>query len=47
MMQEKGATLAMTFYQTLGSTIDGRRFLGYINSWNWTNFTDTPTILLQ
>ncbi len=37
MMQEKGATLAMTL-PDISSTIDGRRFLGYINSWNWTNF---------
>ena len=34
----EGRNTGNDFYQTLGSTIDGRRFLGYINSWNWTNF---------
>ena len=33
-----GRNTGNDFYQTLGSTTDGRRFLGYINSWNWTNF---------
>ena len=33
----EGRNTGNDFYQTLGSTIDGRRFLGYINSWNWTN----------
>jgi TonB-linked SusC/RagA family outer membrane protein len=32
----EGRNTGNDFYQTLGSTIDGRRFLGYIN--NWTNF---------
>ena len=34
----EGRNTGNDFYQTLGSTTDGRRFLGYINSWNWTNF---------
>ena len=36
--KNEGRNTGNDFYQTLGSTIDGRRFLGYINSWNWTNF---------
>ncbi len=34
----EGRNTGNDFYQTLGSTTDGKRFLGYINSWNWTNF---------
>lgn len=34
----EGRNTGNDFYQTLGNTTDGRRFLGYINSWNWTNF---------
>lgn len=34
----EGRNTGNDFYQTLGSTTEGRRFLGYTNTWNWMNF---------
>lgn len=34
----EGRNTGNDFYQTLGSTTEGRRFLGYTNNWNWMNF---------
>ncbi|NDV63655.1 SusC/RagA family TonB-linked outer membrane protein [Bacteroides sp. 224] len=34
----EGRNTGNDFYQTLGDTKIGQRFLGYVNNWNWMNF---------